>query len=441
VTGDAPAGEPASAGARRPPLGTAYWRLWTSAGLSSLADGIVKVGLPLVALRYTRSPALIAGLPFAFTLPWLVCALPAGALVDRVDRRRAMLAADTFRAALLAALSLAAAVHGGSIWVLYVIALGAGTAETIYDTAAQSIVPQLVGRTVLARANGHIYAAELTGNEFAGPPLAGLLVGAGVLAAVATPMALWLVAVGALLLIRGSFRIPRDGPATMRADIAEGLRFLWRQRILRTFTVMVGVFNFATSGAFAILVLYAVGAQSPMGLSESGYGLLLATVAAGSVAGSLVAPQVERVLGRARSLGAAIAGGALLVGIPAVTANPYVMGGAFIVGGAGVLISNIIMVSLRQQITPDRLLGRVSSANRFVAWGTMPLGAAAGGGLAQLLGLRAVFAIMSLLVLAVLAGLLIVTDDAMDAAERGATDPGAADPGAADPGAAEPGAA
>jgi MFS family permease len=420
MTGDAPAGERAPADARRSGLGAAYWRLWTSAGLSSLADGIVKVGLPLVALSYTRSPVLIAGLPFAFTLPWLVCALPAGAVVDRVDRRRAMLGADTFRAALLAALTLAAAVHGGSIWVLYVIALGAGTAETIYDTAAQSIVPQLVERSVLPRANGHIYAAELTGNEFAGPPLAGLLVGAGVLAAVAAPVALWLVAVGALLLIRGSFRVPRDGPASMRADIAEGLRFLWRQRILRTFTVMVGVFNFATSGAFAILVLDAVGRQSPMRLSESGYGLLLATVAAGSVAGSLVAPQVQRVLGRARSLGAAVTGGALLVGIPAVTANPYLMGAVFFVGGAGVLISNIIMVSLRQQITPDRLLGRVSSANRLVAWGTMPLGAAAAGGLAEFLGLRPVFAIMSLLVLTVLAGLLIVTDDAMDAAERGA---------------------
>src|ERR1700683_3161703 len=187
---------------------------------------------------------------------------------------------------------------------------------------------------------------------------------------------------------------------------------------------MVGVFNFATSGSFAILFLYAVGRQSPMRLSESGYGLLLATVAAGSVAGSLVAPRVERVLGRARSLGAAIAGGALLVGIPAVTANPYVLGAVFFVGGAGVLISNIIMVSLRQQITPDRLLGRVSSANRFVAWNTIPLGAAAGGGLAQFLGLRPVFVILSLLVLAVLAGLLIITDDDMDAAERDAAEPG-----------------
>ena len=440
MTGDAPAGARAAAGTRRPALGAAYWRLWTATGLSSLADGIVKVGLPLVALRYTRSPALIAGLPFAFTLPWLVCALPAGALVDRVDRRRAMLGADTFRAVLLAALTLAAALHDGTIWVLYVIALGAGTAETIYDTAAQSIVPQLVGRAVLPRANGHIYAAELTGNEFAGPPLAGLLVGTGVLAAVATPAALWLVAVGALLLIRGSFRVPRDGKRSMRGDIAEGLRFLWRQRILRTFTVMIGVFNFATSGTFAILVLDAVGRQSPMRLSASGYGLLLATVAAGSVAGSLVAPQVERILGRARALAAAVTGGVLLVGIPAVTASPYLVGAVFFVGGAGVLIANIIMVSLRQQITPDRLLGRVSSANRFVSWGTMPLGAAAAGGLAQFLGLRPVFAILSLVMLAVLAGLLIVTDDAMDAAERAAVDAGAADPGAAGSGAAESGA-
>jgi MFS family permease len=256
--------------AGRPPLGIAFWRLWTSSALSNLADGILKVVLPLVAIRFTDSPTLIAGLAFALTLPWLLFALPAGALADRLDRRRAMLGANTARAALLAVLALTVRVDIGSIWVLYVVALCIGIAETIYDTSAQSILPLVVPRDRLSRANGRLYAAELTANQFVGPPLGGFLVAAGAAIAFATPAALWALAVAVLLLVHGRFRIQRDRPTTMRADVAEGLRFLWRHHLLRTLAVMVGVFNFASNATWAILVLYAVGPASAMGLSEPG---------------------------------------------------------------------------------------------------------------------------------------------------------------------------
>jgi MFS family permease len=406
--------------AGRPSLGIAYWRLWTSSGLSNLADGVVKVVLPLVAIRFTDSPTLIAGLTFALTLPWLLFALPAGALADRLDRRRAMLGANAVRAMLLVVLVLTVMVDDGSIWVLYVVALCIGVAETIYDTSAQSILPLVVSRDQLSRANGRLYAAELTANQFVGPPLGGFLVAAGAAMAFATPAALWAVAVAVLLLVHGPFRIERDERTTMRADVAEGLRFLWRQRLLRTLAVIVGVFNFASNATWAILVLYAVGPASAMGLSEPAYGLLLTTVAAGSLLGSLVAEWVEQRLGRARSLVLTILGCTLLVGVPAVTANPFLIGAAFFVGGTANAIWNVITVSLRQRVTPDRLLGRVNSGYRLVAWGAMPLGAAAGGLLAQVLGLRAVFVVMALLTLALVAGMTKVTDEVMDAAERDA---------------------
>jgi MFS family permease len=403
-----------------PPLGAAYWRLWTSSSLSNLADGIVKVALPLVAIRFTDSPTLIAGLAFAVTIPWLLFALPAGALADRLDRRRAMLGANAVRAALLVALALTVMVDIGSLWVLYAAAFCIGVAETIYDTSAQSIMPQIVSRDRLSRANGRLFAAELTANEFAGPPLGGFLVVLGAAMAFATPAALWAVAVGVLLLVRGRFRIERDRRTTIRADIAEGLRFLWRHRLLRTLAVMVGVSNFATNATWAILVLYAVGPASAMGLSEPAFGLLLTTPAAGSLLGFLVAERVERRLGRARSLVLTMLGTTLLVGAPAGTANPFVIGAAFFVGGTTMAIWNVITVSLRQRVTPDRLLGRLNSGYRLVAWGTRPLGAIAGGVLAQFLGLRAVFVVMGLLTLALVAGTTKVTDAVMDAAERDA---------------------
>lgn len=409
--------------AARRPLGAAYWRLWTSSGLSNLADGVFKVALPLVAIRFTRSPTLIAGLTFALTLPWLVFALQAGALADRLDRRRAMLGANAVRGALLAALVVAVVGGLGSIWALYAVALCVGVAETIYDTAAQTILPQVVAREELSRANGRLYAAELTANQFVGPPLGGFLVAAGAALAFTTPAALWAVAVVVLLLVRGPFRIAREQHTTLRADIAEGLRFLTRHRLLRTLAVMVGVFNFAGNATWAVFVLYAVGPGSAMGLSEPAYGLLLTAPAAGSLVGSFVAERVERRLGRARALALTIFGSVLLVGTPAVTADPRLIGVAFFAGGTTVVVWNVITVSLRQRITPDRLLGRVNSGYRLVAWGTMPLGAAAGGALAQVFGLRAVFAVMALISLALLAGMTVVTDDAIDAAERGADQP------------------
>jgi MFS family permease len=392
--------------------------LWASSGLSNLADGIVKVALPLVAIQFTRSPTLIAGVTFAVTLPWLLFALPAGALADRLDRRRAMVGANCVRALLLAVLGCAVVVDVGSIWVLYVVALGVGVAETIYDTSAQSILPQVVRSDELSRANGRLYAAELTANQFVGPPLAGFLVATGAAIAFAAPVALWAVAVVALLFVRGSFRIERARRASLRADIAEGLRFLWRHRLLRTFAVMTGVVNTATSATGAIFVLYAIGPTSPMGLSQQAFGVLLAAVAVGSLVGSFVAEPVTRILGRARTLALTVATAAMMVGVPAVTTNPFVIGAVYFVAGLGLVIWNVIVVSLRQSVTPNRLLGRVNSGYRLVAWGAMPLGAAIGGVLAQLLGLRAVFVTMALLTLALLAAMTIVTDERMAEAER-----------------------
>jgi MFS family permease len=403
-------------------LGLPFWQLWSASSLSNLADGLVKVALPLVAVTLTDSPGLVAGVTLAVTLPWLLFALPAGALVDRVDRRVAMVMANVVRAAAVVVLAvplvLGLASSAAAIWALYAVALLLGTAETVYDTSAQSILPQVVLRDRLPHANGRLLAAELTANEFVGPPLGGLLVAAGVAAAFATPAALWVAAVGALLLLRGGFSVPRAEPTTLRADVAEGLRYLWRHRLLRTLAAMTGLFNFATNATFAVFVLYAVGPDSAMGLTEVAYGLLFATIAAGSLVGALLADRIVRRLGRSRSLFLGILGGVGTVGIPALTTIPLVIAAAFLLGGLSNALWNVVAVSLRQRITPDRILGRINSSYRLVAWGTRPLGAAVGGLLGELLGLRAVFAIAAALILATLLGMPQLTDTAISTAEH-----------------------
>jgi MFS family permease len=141
-------------------------------------------------------------------------------------------------------------------------------------------------------------------------------------------------------------------------------------------------------------------------------------IAGGSVLGSFFAERVIRTIGRSRTLALSIPAGALMVGAPALTADPYLIAVAFFLGGTTNMFWNVVAVSLRQRLTPDRLLGRVNSAYRLLAWGVMPVGAAVGGILAQVLGLRAVFAVMAVLMLGILLGLRVVTDDRMAEAER-----------------------
>jgi MFS family permease len=229
-------------------------------------------------------------------------------------------------------------------------------------------------------------------------------------------------AVGALLLLRGGFAVPRKEPTTLRADVAEGLHYLWRHRLLRTLAAMTGLFNLATNATFAVFVLYAVGPDSAMRLTEATYGLLFATIAAGSLIGALLADPIIRRLGRSRSLFLGILGGVGTVGAPALTTNSLVIAAAFLIGGLSNALWNVVAVSLRQRITPDRILGRINSSYRLVAWGTRPLGAAAGGLLGELLGLRAVFAIAAGLILATLIGMAQVTDTAISIAEHDPAD-------------------
>jgi len=404
----------------RATLGASFWKLLSSSGLSNLADGVFKLALPLVAIRYTQEPVLIAGLSLVLSLPWLLFALQAGALADRLDRRKIMLGANIARAGLLAAVAAFVALGVESIWVLYAVALCIGTTETLYDTSAQSILPQVVKRSQLSRANGRLYAAEMTANQFVGPPLGGFLVAAGAVIAFAVPAGLWLVAVGMLFLVRGDFRVVREAPASMRSEIMVGLRFLWGNRVLRTLAFMTGLFNLTSSAVFAVFVLYAAGPASAMKLDDAQVGILFTTTAVGSLLGSFLAERIERAIGRSLSLTVAIIGGAVLLAAPAFTTNPFIIGAAFFVGGLSIVLWNVVAVSLRQTITPDRLLGRVNSGYRLLAWGTMPLGAAIGGVLGQFLGLPLVFLIMGVATLGLLGFMLIVTDRAMDAAERDA---------------------
>jgi MFS family permease len=400
------------------PLGRNFAKAVVASGFANLADGVLWVALPLLAVQLTRSPILIAGVTVAARLPWLLAPV-AGAFADRLDRRQSMVRVNLVRTVLLGGLAVAVATDLANLAMLYAVALLLGIGETLFDTSAQSLLPALVSRDDLTRANSRLFAVELVANEFIGPPLGGLLAAAGLAVAIGVPAAAYLVGAGCLALLVGSFRAVGAGPAgstRLRDEIAEGARFVWRHPVLRPLAIMLGVQNMAFSAAFSVFVLFAV-APGPMGLSKAGYGILTGTIGVGSLLGSWLAAPVERRLGRVRTLVLSVVVNAAGLVVPVVTALPVPVGASWLATGAAIVLWNVVTVSLRQRITPDRLLGRMNASYRLVGWGTMPLGALLGGALAEVLGLRGAFLVAAVVTLATLAGFRFVTEEAIARAE------------------------
>jgi MFS family permease len=398
-------------------LGTNYRKLWTSSAAANLADGIFQVALPLMALTLTTSPGLIAGVSIASRLPWLVFVLIAGALADRLDRRITMRNVQALRVAVLGGLALLAVVGALSLPILYVAAFVLGVGETLFDTAAQSIMPTIVTRAQLSVANGRLYAVEIVMNQFVGPPLGGLLVAISVpLALAGSTLAYGLAAVGLAVMV-GSFRPASDIPrASMVSEIREGMRYLLHNRVLRTMAIMVAVANLTSAAVFAVFVVFAV-APGPMGLNALGFGVLMTGYASGAILGTATEPTAERWLGRSNVLFLTVIATSVSMLLPAFSPNPVVVFAAMAVAGVMTMWWNIITVSLRQRIAPDRMLGRVNAGYRLFAWGSMPIGALLGGLVAEVFGVVAVFVAAGLGGLTMLVFRADLSDAAIDAAE------------------------
>jgi MFS family permease len=388
-------------GTASPRLGPNYWRIWWANAISSTGDGAFVAALPLLAVTITRDPRLVSVVTAATYLPWMVLSLPAGAIVDRYDRATLMWRAQLVQAAVVAALAVAVVFRQADIEVLALGGLLLGCAEVIFSNAAQAVLPALVPPELLPKANGSQQISLTIGESFLGPPVGSLLFAA----AAALPFGLDAASFAASAgLVARLPRIPQEPQQTkIRAQVAEGLRWLAGHRLLRVIAVLLGVYNFANQMGQAVLVLLAT---ETLHVGVRGYGFLLAADAVGSVVGGLVCPWLTGRLGMLPSL---IIGGAInaavFVGL-GLAPDPAVAAVLLAAQGFAVTMWNVVTVSLRQQIVPAALLGRVNSVYRMLGWGLMPLGALAGGFVAHAAGLRAPYLVAGLLCgLALLAAL------------------------------------
>jgi MFS family permease len=387
--------------------------VWWANTVSSVGDGAFGTALPMLAVTITRDPRLIAVVSAAFYLPWLLLSLPAGALVDRCDRVTLMWRAQAVQGAVVAVIAVLAAIRVADIAALTAAALCLGAAEVVFSNASQAVLPQLVPADLLPKANGNLQVSLTVGETFLGPPAGSVLF--AVTRALPFGLDAGSFAVSAALLAGLPATAPADVAGGLRARIGRGLRWLLRHRLLRVVAVLLGVMGFCSQMGQAVLVLLAT---QTLHIGALGYGLLWTASAVGSVAGGLANPAITRRLGQMASLIVAMAATALVFAGIGLAPDAVVAGVLMACNGFFVTMWNVVTVSLRQQIVPGDLLGRVNSAYRMIGWGLMPVGALAGGFVARVGGLRAPYVVGGIVCAVALVAVLPVLLRARSARQR-----------------------
>lgn len=367
-------------------LGPAFANLFTANIASSLGDGIARTAIPLLAVQVTLDPLLISGIAALAMLPWLLFAIPAGILIDRIDRRAALALANGVRTLLGVLLFIVTATGNLTIWWLYLIIFIYGIFETVYDGAIRAVPPSILKKAQLPRANSLIEAGEQVIQNFVSGPITSLLFAVSVLIPLGANVAVYALAVVLAILLPKAASGRQFATAHAAANPAsavpwhrqfvDGLHFIMANKQLKTLWFLSTFSGLCVSIATASLVLYLV---DRLQLPEALFGVYMLTGAVGGIGASMIAARVKARLGT----GLSVAIGNLVASVAIVAVgvfpNLWAVGVAWVFISAGITVWNILVMSLRQSIIPGRLLGRVHGTWRTLLWGTMPIGSVIGG--------------------------------------------------------------
>lgn len=403
-----------------------FWKFWLGQTVSQLGSSFTGFALPLLVYTLTGSAVNLAVTTAAYFLPYLLFGLVIGAWVDRIDRKRMMIGVDLGRALVLATIPILAYADALTVWWIYIGAFLTATLTIAFDSGQFAAVPHLVDRDDLVRANGRLQAS-FAAATVAGPLLAGLMLAVIDLETVfIIDAASFVVSALSLALIRTSFNPeqPREATHILR-DVQEGLRYVLGHPVLRNISLMMALVNFVMATTWAQLVLFA---KSELGLSDTQVGILFAAGSAGIVALGLAAGSIRKRL----SFSVAALGALMLQGLLVVA---FALNEAYIaalvlwaaISGLG-LFFNINTTSVRQQIVPDHMLGRVVSIAGVLAWSAIPAGTLVGGWAIEQTGdVVAVYAAIGMLVFLIAAAFWFTAlgraEDYLPADNAGAGEP------------------
>ncbi|MFN8634214.1 MAG: MFS transporter [Chloroflexota bacterium] len=369
-----------------------FLRLWGGQTVSSVGSGIVKLAAPLLVLALTESPTMAGLVGGALTFPMIFLGLPAGALVDRLDRRKVMIACDSVRCLAVLTVPLAWALDLLNGWLLLVVAMALGSAQSFYNICQVAALPRVVLRRQISAAQALNSTSEGVAT-LASPGLGGAIVALGPTVVIGGILAYcvngvtFLVSVIALLGIKTPFQASRPRaaqPGMMRA-IVDGLRYVYDEHSIRLLMILNGVHRF---GFAPVMLTVVVLARQELGLTPAGIGLLFSVAGSGGLSAAALTPWLRRRVPVGWHMIVIVGMHGLALGLAAFSSSIWGVVVGLYFAGMMETMSGIVQVSFRLALIPDALQGRVNSVYRLLSFGAMSFGTATGGILIDLYGPR-----------------------------------------------------
>jgi len=367
-------------------MGPAFNRLWAGSIVSNLADGVLIAAAPLLAITLTDSTVLISIIGAMVMLPWLLFAIPIGALVDRVDRRLILAGSNAIRSAVIGGLALSVATGHVTIYWLIASAFVIGVCEVATDTTAQSLIPQILDEEHYEKGNSRLQISETVIQGFIGAPLSGFLYA----------LAMWLpfminsigYAVATLLALSIPIQYLQDvrtenakeNKPHFIEDVKFGIRYLYNHKTLRRLVITTATIGVCYSMGTATMVLFII---KELELAPQYFGVVLTIQGVGALLGAIVAPKASKRFGRSIMMTLGIFVSSLVLLLQGFAPNIYIFVALATLGGFAISQWNILLMATYQTIIPNELFGRIHGTRRTLVWGMMPIGSLLGGVLAH----------------------------------------------------------
>lgn len=367
------------------PLGSTFNRLWTAAMFSKFADGLAGAAIPLLAASLTRDPILIAIQANLFMLPWLLFAIPLGALLDRINRRFAMLMVQVSRVLIGASLVTLLITSQMNIVWLACLTFIFGLSEVVYDTATQSAIPSLLSDRQLEKGNSRLQIADTVMQGFVGVPLGGFAFAVMAFIPFMGLSACYMVAIILVLGIARDALQPKELKLTSRPPLAEeireGLTYLWKDKVLLRLVLTTGFIGFCYAMGQATQVLFIL---DHLSVPEANYGWVLVPLGVGALIGAFTSSRVSAKLGRSSALAISLPASSLALLAGGLSPNVFSFMASCFMQGFFIAHWNILLMSTYHAMIPNEIFGRIHGARRTIVWGLMPIGGLLGGLLAKI---------------------------------------------------------
>jgi len=369
------------------PLGHDFSRIWSASLITNLVDGVLRLAAPLLAVSLTDDPILIGAMSALGLLPWLFFAIPIGALVDRVNRGKALVLGNGLRAVIALFIAFAISQEFINIWLLLLAVFLFGICEVLVDTTSQAVLPQILDKSNYERGNSRLQISEVIVAQFAGAPLSGLLYAVSIALPFYFSTSGFVVAALLILILpfKREINVGKKGDQKeeklgLKGDIKFALNYLYQDKQIFSIVVITTSLGFFYSLSNSIAPLFIL---KELNVSPALFGVVLAIQGVGALAGSIAAPMASKLLGRGRALALNIFLASFLVILIGISPNAYLFTAVSVVIGFTISVWNILLMSLYQSLIPPELYGRIHGARRTIVWGLMPIGALLGGVIAR----------------------------------------------------------